>query len=42
VLTASRRTYRVLEELNTQPAVRYLKRVRHDNPAAAGEERRNG
>ena len=32
----SRRAYRVLEELNTQPAVRYLKLVRHDRPAAAG------
>jgi Fe-S-cluster-containing dehydrogenase component/anaerobic selenocysteine-containing dehydrogenase len=27
---AGRRAYRVLEELNTQPAVRYLKLVRHD------------
>jgi molybdopterin-containing oxidoreductase family iron-sulfur binding subunit len=42
VLSASRRTYRVLEELNTQPAVRYLKLVRHDRPAAAGGERPNG
>ena len=39
VLAASKRAYRVLEELNTQPAVRYLKLVRHDRPAAAGEER---
>jgi molybdopterin-containing oxidoreductase family iron-sulfur binding subunit len=29
-LTASVRAYRVLEELNTRPAVRYLKLVRHD------------
>jgi Fe-S-cluster-containing dehydrogenase component len=29
-LTASRRAYRVLDELNTRPAVRYLKLVRHD------------
>jgi molybdopterin-containing oxidoreductase family iron-sulfur binding subunit len=43
VLAASRRAYRVLEEINTQPAVRYLKLVRHDRPAAAGgEERPNG
>ncbi len=39
VLSASQRAYRVLEELNTQPAVRYLKLVRHDRPAAAGGER---
>jgi molybdopterin-containing oxidoreductase family iron-sulfur binding subunit len=31
VLAQSRRAYRVLEELNTQPAVRYLKLVRHNN-----------
>jgi molybdopterin-containing oxidoreductase family iron-sulfur binding subunit len=36
---ASRRVYRVLEELNTQPAVRYLKVVRHE---AAPAENRNG
>jgi Fe-S-cluster-containing dehydrogenase component/anaerobic selenocysteine-containing dehydrogenase len=30
VLNESRRAYRVLEELNTRPAVRYLKLVRHD------------
>jgi Fe-S-cluster-containing dehydrogenase component/anaerobic selenocysteine-containing dehydrogenase len=29
-LASGRRAYRVLEELNTQPAVRYLKLVRHD------------
>ena len=29
-LSASRRAYRVLDELNTRPAVRYLKLVRHD------------
>ena len=29
-LAASQRVYRVLEELNTRPAVRYLKAVRHD------------
>jgi Fe-S-cluster-containing dehydrogenase component len=29
-LTASVRAYRVLDELNTRPAVRYLKLVRHD------------
>jgi hypothetical protein len=29
-LTSSRRAYRVLDELNTRPAVRYLKLVRHD------------
>ena len=29
-LTASARAYRVLDELNTRPAVRYLKLVRHD------------
>ena len=40
-LAAGRRAYRVLDELNTQPAVRYLKLVRHE--AAPGvEERRNG
>jgi molybdopterin-containing oxidoreductase family iron-sulfur binding subunit len=39
-LAAGKRAYRVLDELNTQPAVRYLKLVRHDRPA--GEERRNG
>jgi hypothetical protein len=43
MLAASRRAYRVLEEINTQPSVRYLKLVRHDRPAAAGgEERPNG
>jgi molybdopterin-containing oxidoreductase family iron-sulfur binding subunit len=42
-LAASRRAYRVLEELNTQPSVRYLKLVRHERPAAAaGGEGRNG
>jgi molybdopterin-containing oxidoreductase family iron-sulfur binding subunit len=34
-LAESNRAYRVLEELNTQPAVRYLKLVRHDRAAAA-------
>ena len=29
-LAASRRAYRVLDDLNTRPAVRYLKLVRHD------------
>jgi hypothetical protein len=42
VLSASQRTYRVLDELNTQPAVRYLKIVRHDRPAGAGGERSTG
>jgi len=41
-LAAGGRAYRVLDELNTQPAVRYLKLVRHDRPAGAGEERRIG
>ena len=41
-LAAGRRAYRVLDELNTQPAVRYLKLVRHDRPGATGGERRNG
>jgi molybdopterin-containing oxidoreductase family iron-sulfur binding subunit len=41
-LAASRRAYRVLEEINTQPAVRYLRLVRHDRPAAAGGEGRSG
>jgi molybdopterin-containing oxidoreductase family iron-sulfur binding subunit len=39
-LAAGKRAYRVLDELNTQPAVRYLKLVRQDRPAAGGEERR--
>ena len=30
-LAESRRAYRVLEDLNTKPAVRYLKAVRHDS-----------
>ena len=42
VLAAGKRAYRVLEELNTQPAVRYLKIVRHDRTAADDAERRNG
>ncbi len=42
VLAAGKRAYRVLEELNTQPAVRYLKMVRHDRTAADDAERRNG
>jgi molybdopterin-containing oxidoreductase family iron-sulfur binding subunit len=41
-LAAGKRAYRVLDELNTQPAVRYLKVVRQDRPAAGAEERRNG
>jgi len=41
-LAAGKRAYRVLDELNTQPAVRYLKVVRQDRPAAAAGERRNG
>jgi Fe-S-cluster-containing dehydrogenase component/anaerobic selenocysteine-containing dehydrogenase len=40
-LAAGKRAYRVLDELNTQPAVRYLKLVRHE--AVPGfEGRRNG
>ena len=31
VLNESRRAYRVLDDLNTKPAVRYLKLVRHDS-----------
>ena len=42
VLAAGKRAYRVLDELNTQPGVRYLKMVRHDRTAADGAERRNG
>jgi Fe-S-cluster-containing dehydrogenase component/anaerobic selenocysteine-containing dehydrogenase len=37
-LSQSRRSYRVLDELNTQPAIRYLKIVRHE--AAAGADGR--
>ena len=35
-LAAGKRAYRVLDELNTQPAVRYLKLVRHDPDALRG------
>ncbi len=35
-LAAGQRAYRVLDELNTQPAVRYLKLVRHDSDALRG------
>jgi molybdopterin-containing oxidoreductase family iron-sulfur binding subunit len=35
-LAASRRAYRVLEELNVQPAVRYLKLIRDERPGDAG------
>jgi molybdopterin-containing oxidoreductase family iron-sulfur binding subunit len=38
-LSSSRRAYRVLDDLNTQPAVRYLRLVRHAPP---GDERREG
>jgi molybdopterin-containing oxidoreductase family iron-sulfur binding subunit len=41
-LSASRRAYRVLEELNTQPAIRYLKLVRHELRAAANGDNANG
>ena len=40
-LARSRRAYRVLEDLNTRPAVRYLKLVRHDS-VQASSERGNG
>jgi Fe-S-cluster-containing dehydrogenase component len=40
-LAAGRRAYRVLEDLNTQPAIRYLKLVRHE-AAPGAEGRRNG
>jgi molybdopterin-containing oxidoreductase family iron-sulfur binding subunit len=42
MLAAGRRAYRVLEELNTQPAIRYLKLVRHDPAPAAGEGGQGG
>jgi Fe-S-cluster-containing dehydrogenase component len=35
-LVRSRRAYRALEDLNTRPAVRYLKRVRNDSPPGGG------
>ena len=38
-LVRSRRAYRVLEDLNTRPAVRYLKNVRHDFQRSGGERR---
>jgi molybdopterin-containing oxidoreductase family iron-sulfur binding subunit len=38
-LSSSQRAYRVLDDLNTQPAVRYLRLVRHAPP---GDERRAG
>ena len=42
-LAESNRAYRVLEDLNTRPAVRYLKLVRHDstsgNPGNNGNRR---
>jgi molybdopterin-containing oxidoreductase family iron-sulfur binding subunit len=39
-LAGSRRAYRVLEDLNTKPAVRYLKLTRHDR--SAGGDGRHG
>jgi molybdopterin-containing oxidoreductase family iron-sulfur binding subunit len=36
-LSTSRRAYRVLEEINTRPAVRYLQIVRRDVESAAGD-----
>ncbi len=38
-LAASARAYRVLEELNTRPAVRYLKLIRHDPAQTEGRKR---
>jgi molybdopterin-containing oxidoreductase family iron-sulfur binding subunit len=39
-LAAGKRAYRVLDQLNTQPAVRYLKLVRHDTAPASDGTRR--